>query len=109
MGQSVEMGTIHAGDFMRRFCSNLGMANQTVKAAQESAQKSEEFDIRRSPISIAAAIIYIVTQLSDDKKPPQRGGTCDWSCRRDDQKLIQGFVSSFDENHTHLGTHGRAW
>ncbi|GKC24538.1 transcription initiation factor IIB-2 [Tanacetum coccineum] len=62
---------------MRRFCSNLGMANQTVKAAQESAQKSEEFDIQRSPISIAAAIIYIVTQLSDDKKPPQRSGTCD--------------------------------
>lgn len=86
MGQSVEMGTIHAGDFMvsffvsliyayyvfvlskvpdvystsdyrlcfismnlnhqRRFCSNLGMTNQTVKAAQESVQKSEEFDIR---------------------------------------------------------------
>lgn len=30
----------------RRFCSNLGMSNQTVKAAQESVQKSEEFDIR---------------------------------------------------------------
>ncbi|CAH8269997.1 unnamed protein product [Arabidopsis lyrata] len=44
------------------------MSNQTVKAAQESVQKSEEFDIRRSPISIAAAIIYIITQLSDDKK-----------------------------------------
>ncbi|CAL5430985.1 unnamed protein product [Camellia sinensis] len=69
MGQSVEMGTIHAGDFMRRFCSNLGMNNQVVKAAQEAVQKSEEFDIRRSPISIAAAVIYIVTQLSDDKKP----------------------------------------
>ncbi|KAL3637210.1 Transcription initiation factor IIB-2 [Castilleja foliolosa] len=70
MGQSVEIGTIHAGDFMRRFCSNLGIAtNQTVKAAQESVWKVEEFDIRRSPISIAAAIIYIVTQLSDDKKP----------------------------------------
>ncbi|GFP92201.1 transcription initiation factor iib-2 [Phtheirospermum japonicum] len=68
--ETVEMGTIHAGDFMRRFCSNLGMAtNQTVKAAQESVWKAEEFDIRRSPISIAAAIIYIVTQLSDDKKP----------------------------------------
>ncbi|WZZ42193.1 hypothetical protein YC2023_038452 [Brassica napus] len=68
-GQSVEMGTIHAGDFMRRFCSNLGMTNQTVKAAQESVKKSEEFDIRRSPISIAAAVIYIITQLSDEKKP----------------------------------------
>ncbi|KAL7097864.1 hypothetical protein ACP275_10G170400 [Erythranthe tilingii] len=68
MGQSVEIGTIHAGDFMRRFCSNLGMANQTVKAAQEAVQKTEAFDIRRSPISIAAAVIYIVTQLSEDKK-----------------------------------------
>nr|GEU65531.1 transcription initiation factor IIB-2 [Tanacetum cinerariifolium] len=37
--ESVEMGTIHAGDFMRRFCSNLGMANQTVKATQESLLK----------------------------------------------------------------------
>ncbi|CAK9155588.1 unnamed protein product [Ilex paraguariensis] len=25
--------------------------------------------LKRSPISIAAAVIYIVTQLSDDKKP----------------------------------------
>lgn len=68
MGQSVEMGTIHASDFLRRFCSHLGMANQAVKAAQEAVQKSEELDIRRSPISIAAAVIYIITQLSDDKK-----------------------------------------
>ncbi|CAO2837296.1 unnamed protein product [Amaranthus hypochondriacus] len=69
MGQSVEMGTIHAGDFLRRFCSHLGMDKQAVKAAQEAVQTSEALDIRRSPISIAAAIIYIVTQLSDDKKP----------------------------------------
>ncbi|OWM65336.1 transcription initiation factor IIB-2-like [Punica granatum] len=66
---SVEMGTIHAGDYMRRFCSNLGMTNQEVKAAQEVVQKAEDLDIRRSPISIAAAVIYIITQLSDDKKP----------------------------------------
>uniref|UniRef100_A0A7N0VGF5 Cyclin-like domain-containing protein n=1 Tax=Kalanchoe fedtschenkoi TaxID=63787 RepID=A0A7N0VGF5_KALFE len=68
MGQSVEMGTIHAADFMRRFCSNLGMNNQAVKSAQEAVQKSEEIEIRRSPISVAAAVIYIITQLSDDKK-----------------------------------------
>ncbi|KAJ6300428.1 hypothetical protein OIU76_021259 [Salix suchowensis] len=69
------MGTIHAGDFMpqldlqRRFCSNLGMSNHAVKAATEAVKTSEQFDIRRSPISIAAAVIYIITQLSDDKKP----------------------------------------
>ncbi|KAL5719906.1 hypothetical protein ACHQM5_012632 [Ranunculus cassubicifolius] len=44
------------------------MTNQTVKAAQEVVQKSEELDIRRSPISVAAAVIYMVTQLSDDRK-----------------------------------------
>ncbi|KAL2942022.1 Transcription initiation factor IIB-2 [Bienertia sinuspersici] len=70
MGQSVEMGAIHAGDFLRRFCSHLGMEKQAVKAAQEAVQKSEELDVRRSPISIAAVIIYIITQLSDDTKPP---------------------------------------
>ncbi|CAI0450175.1 unnamed protein product, partial [Linum tenue] len=64
MGQSVEMGTIH-----KRFCSNLGMSNQAVKAAQEAVLKSEELDIRRSPISVAAAVIFMITQLSDDKKP----------------------------------------
>ncbi|RLM84481.1 transcription initiation factor IIB [Panicum miliaceum] len=69
MGQSMEMGTIHAGDFLRRFCSTLGMNNQAVKAAQEAVQRSEELDIRRSPISIAAAVIYMITQLSEDKKP----------------------------------------
>ncbi|CAA7410723.1 unnamed protein product [Spirodela intermedia] len=68
MGQSMEMGTIHAGDFLRRFCSHLGMTNQAVKAAQEAVQKSEELDIRRSPISVAAAVIYMITQLSEDKK-----------------------------------------
>ncbi|KAK6925581.1 Transcription factor TFIIB, cyclin-like domain [Dillenia turbinata] len=63
-----EMGTIHAGDFLRRFCSHLGMSNQAVKAAQEAVQKSEEIDIRRSPISVAAVVIYMITQLSEDKK-----------------------------------------
>ncbi|KAK4392472.1 Transcription initiation factor IIB-2 [Sesamum angolense] len=53
----------------RRFCSNLGMSNEEVKAVQETVQKSGDFDIRRSPISIAAAIIFMITQLSDSKKP----------------------------------------
>ncbi|KAM0946652.1 putative transcription factor TFIIB, Zinc finger, TFIIB-type, cyclin, Cyclin-like superfamily [Dioscorea sansibarensis] len=67
-GQSMAMGTIHAGDFLRRFCSGLGMSNQAIKAAQEAVRKSEELDIRRSPISIAAAVIYMIAQLSDEKK-----------------------------------------
>jgi hypothetical protein len=34
----------------RRFCSNLGMTNQAVKAAHEAVQKSEELDIRLVPV-----------------------------------------------------------
>nr|CAD1830502.1 unnamed protein product [Ananas comosus var. bracteatus] len=69
MGQSMEMGAVHAGDYMRRFCSHLGMTNQAVKAAQEAVRKSEELDIRRTPVSIAAAVIYMITQLSEEKRP----------------------------------------
>ncbi|CAH9068687.1 unnamed protein product [Cuscuta epithymum] len=65
----MEMGTIHAEDYLRRFCSNLGMNHEEIKAVQETVLMSKEFDIRRSPISIAAAIIYMLTQLSDAKKP----------------------------------------
>ncbi|XP_044485165.1 transcription initiation factor IIB-like isoform X3 [Mangifera indica] len=68
LGQSIEMGTIHASDYVKRFGSNLGMNNQAVKAAQEALQKSEELDIRRSPISLAAAVIYVITQLTNDPK-----------------------------------------
>ncbi|KAM5570620.1 transcription initiation factor IIB-2-like [Rosa sericea] len=63
-----EIGTIHAADFLRRFCSVLGMSNIEVMAAQETVKKSEELVLRRSPISVAAVVIYIITQLSNDKK-----------------------------------------
>ncbi|KAF6164654.1 hypothetical protein GIB67_032882 [Kingdonia uniflora] len=67
-GKAVEMGTIHAGDFLKRFGSHLNMSIQAVKAAEEAVKKSEELDIRRSPISVAAAVIYMITQLSEQKK-----------------------------------------
>lgn len=38
--------TIPIFNLQRRFCSNLGMTYQDVKAAQEAVQKSEELDIR---------------------------------------------------------------
>lgn len=36
----------HRYAFQRRFYSNLGMTNQTVKAAQEAVVMAEQFDIR---------------------------------------------------------------
>ncbi|KAI3833896.1 hypothetical protein MKX03_012384 [Papaver bracteatum] len=44
------------------------MTNKAVKAAQEAVQKSDSIDIRRSSISVAAAVIHLITQLSDEKK-----------------------------------------
>ncbi|KNA20678.1 hypothetical protein SOVF_050140 [Spinacia oleracea] len=63
---------ISATDFVRRFCSNLGtMDHRAVKAAYEAVQTSEEeIDVRRSPLSLAAAVIYIVCQLIEEKKRP---------------------------------------
>ncbi|XP_048491120.1 transcription initiation factor IIB-like [Beta vulgaris subsp. vulgaris] len=63
---------IRAADFVKRFCSNLGnMDNRAMKAAFEAVQTSEEeIDVRRSPLSLAAAVIYIVSQLSEESKRP---------------------------------------
>ncbi|XP_028069489.1 transcription initiation factor IIB-2-like [Camellia sinensis] len=69
MGESMAMGTIDAGDYLRRFCSNLGMSHEDLKCVQETVQKVQQIDIRRSPISIAAAIIYMITRLSSKNKP----------------------------------------
>ncbi|MCL7028968.1 hypothetical protein MKW94_011674 [Papaver nudicaule] len=74
IGQSMERGIIHARDFVRRFCPHLGMPNQDFNAAQEALaalQRLEELDIRRRPSSVAAAVICMITQLSDEKKQLQ--------------------------------------
>ncbi|XVF16736.1 hypothetical protein REPUB_Repub10bG0057800 [Reevesia pubescens] len=63
----VETRTVQPGELVRRFCSKLGMENQAIKAVQEAVQKTEELDLRRSPKSILAAIIYMIIQLSHDQ------------------------------------------
>ncbi|KAG5415558.1 hypothetical protein IGI04_003125 [Brassica rapa subsp. trilocularis] len=45
------------------------LVGKQLNVTQESLQKLKEFDIRMNHISIAAAVIYITTQLSDEKKP----------------------------------------
>lgn len=58
---------ITTGDFMSRFCSNLGLPNMVQKAATHIARKAVEIDIvpGRSPISVAAAAIYMASQVRD--------------------------------------------
>ncbi|BFZ20288.1 hypothetical protein BsWGS_23327 [Bradybaena similaris] len=67
---------ITTGDFMSRFCSNLGLAPAIQKAATHIARKAVEMDLvpGRSPISVAAAAIYMASQASDDKKTAKEIG-----------------------------------
>ncbi|KAI3867168.1 hypothetical protein MKW92_041697 [Papaver armeniacum] len=71
IGNGDSDGSTHtkdAGDSVRRFCSILGMSHKDVKAAQEAVAKTEECDIRRNPVTVAATIIYMISQLSDERK-----------------------------------------
>lgn len=67
---------ITTGDFMSRFCSNLGLSNSVQRAATHIARKAVEMDIvpGRSPISVAAAAIYMASQASADKKSQKEIG-----------------------------------
>ena len=65
---SVEL--INTGDFMSRFCSNLGLPINVQKAATHIAKRCAETDIvpGRSPITVVAAAIYMASQASEVKK-----------------------------------------
>ncbi|CAH1785416.1 unnamed protein product [Owenia fusiformis] len=67
---------ITTGDFMSRFCSNLGLSNKIQRCATYIAKKGVDLDLvsGRSPISIAAAAIYMASQASNDKKDQKEIG-----------------------------------
>eukprot|EP00898_Chlorokybus_atmophyticus_P007033 jgi/Chlat1/7330/Chrsp59S06948 len=64
------MGTIRAEDYLRRFCSHLGLSHDVIRAATTVAERAKDIGIatQKSPISVAAAVIFMVAQLSDTKK-----------------------------------------
>jgi transcription initiation factor TFIIB len=61
---------ITTGDFMSRFCTSLGLSQSVQKAATHIARQAVELDLvpGRSPISVAAAAIYMASQALSDKK-----------------------------------------
>jgi transcription initiation factor TFIIB len=65
---SVEL--ITTGDFMSRFCGTLSLARHVQRAATTIAKRAVDLDIApgRSPISVAAAAIYMASQASDDRR-----------------------------------------
>ncbi|KAL9236696.1 hypothetical protein vseg_011332 [Gypsophila vaccaria] len=61
--------TIRAVDIVKRFCYKLRISDvRVLKAVVEAASncEAEEVDVRRSPVSLAAALIYVVVQLKDN-------------------------------------------
>jgi len=75
-----DMQVIHASDYMRRFCNQLAMSNQDTKAAIElvnsaspkdgSAHSNQNAWDGKSPISVAAACIYIISLLPKSSIAP---------------------------------------
>merc|ERR1739848_528972 len=61
---------ITTGDFMSRFCGTLSLNKDVQKAATTIAKRAVDLDLvpGRSPISVAAAAIYMAVQASVDKK-----------------------------------------
>lgn len=61
---------ITSEDFIERFCGHLDLPRSVRRAAAKIAQLSAELDIApgRSPISVAAAAIYMASHASPDKK-----------------------------------------
>lgn len=67
---------ISTTDFMSRFCSNLELSIAVQKAATYIAEKAMQLDdvAGKSPISVAAAAIYMACQASDTKKEKKEIG-----------------------------------
>jgi len=61
---------VDACDFLSRFCSSLGLSIEIQRLATNIATVAKEKSIidGRNPTSVAAAVIYMASQLSDDKK-----------------------------------------
>jgi len=67
---------ITTSDFMNRFCRNLDLTKMVEKAASGIALKAVDMDIvpGRSPISVAAAAIYMASQATDTRKTQKEIG-----------------------------------
>lgn len=63
-----------AEDLIRRFCSHLGLSNEVTNAAEYIARRCKESGILagRSPITIAATVIYMTSLLFGAEVTPSK-------------------------------------
>lgn len=94
---------ITTGDFMDRFCTTLELPKEVQKAAIHIAEKSVNLDIvpGRSPISVAAAAIYMASQASNCKKSQKEiadiAGVADVTIRQSYKLMLPRAVELFPE------------
>ena len=87
------MDLITTGDFMSRFCSSLYLPKQVQMAATHKARKAVELDLvpGRSPVSVAAAAIYMASQASAEKRTQKEigdiAGVADVTIRQSDRLI----------------------
>ena len=65
-----QVDLITSGDYMPRFCAHLNLPIHVQRAATFIAKKAVELDLvsGRSPVSVAAAAIYMASQASSEKR-----------------------------------------
>eukprot|EP01133_Synstelium_polycarpum_P001429 gene1429-1658_t len=70
LANRISLQAISTEDFMTRFCTNLSLPLEVKKAADHVSRTAMELGIvaGKNPISVTAAAIYMVSQLSADKR-----------------------------------------
>lgn len=95
---------ITSKDFMSRFCSNLSLPPRVQQAATLIAKRAVDFDLvsGRSPISVAAAAIYMGSQASKDKKSQKEisdiAGVAEATIRQSYKEMLPRAAELFPEN-----------
>ncbi|CAD5115355.1 DgyrCDS4335 [Dimorphilus gyrociliatus] len=99
---SVEV--ITTSDFMNRFCSNLSLSNAVQKAATHVAKRAVDTDLvaGRSPISIAAAAIYMASHACNEPRTPKEicdiAGVADVTIRQSYKLMLPHAKKLFPDN-----------
>ena len=100
---NVDVDLITIGDFMFRFCGTLSLARNIQMAATCIAKRAVDMDIVRgsSPISVAAAAMYMASQASSDKRTQKEiadiAGVADVTIRQSYKLLLTRARDLFPE------------
>ncbi|KAG5399750.1 hypothetical protein IGI04_014357 [Brassica rapa subsp. trilocularis] len=69
LGLPPQLMHIRAAEFAKRYSTDLQMNSQAIKAAEEAAERcTDHVNRSRAPSSVAATVVYIIAQLSYQKK-----------------------------------------